>query len=159
MICDFSGESKYRGSVRGCFSESAELRETPYQPVVILDRYRYRTRYTLVDVGGRRHEDIGDQFDYPFIVAPVVVRLRESARRHHAELYVSEKLGDRRRTATGYERLVQLTELVVDVGYSRADMPASALVVQSRGDGLGLVQALQCLAGLSELAQHRAQLD
>src|ERR1043166_2502195 len=87
------------------------------------------------------------------------MHLLEIARGEDTKLQVFRLPCDLPCPPPGPQRLVELSEVRVDVRHERADPRVPAVVVQPLGETLGLAQALQRLPDLTELVQDRPQLD
>ena len=64
-----------------------------------------------------------------------------------------------KRARTAVERLIQLVERRLHRGHESADLAAAPIVLQLRGDDLGLAQMLELAPAFTELAQHRPQVE
>ena len=159
MTC-LLGQPEYFGLVRGGLGESAEFGEAPDEPVTIVDRCGLDVPEILADpVGGQCGKVVGRERENPLVLAPIVVRLLEKARGEDAELQVPRRPRDRQRPAAASERLVQLSALGMGVRHERVHTASPALVVQSRGQGLGLAEALQRPTDLTEHNERAPQLE
>ena len=154
------GDTDRLGLVFRGLREAAELGEAHHQPGAIEDRCRHRHAEMVVDrVRGQRAEIVGGERDDALVVAAVAMRLLEIAGGDDAQRHVVQPLGDLQGARTAVERLIQLVERRLHGGHEGADLAAAPVVLQLRGDDLGLAQMFELAPAFAQLAEHRPQVE
>lgn len=132
--------------VRDGLREPPEVDEARDHVVPAHDRHRREESEALVPaVRGQRREARVGKVDDTLVLAVQVVHLLEARHRRDAQLQVTERARPRERRRPGGERGIQLAQRREDVRLERADTRAAAIVLQSIGEGLRLLQAVQPL--------------
>src|SRR5215470_6283126 len=100
----------------------------------MIDNYEGNRRGTseeLVNPLRRQHgEVVCGQLDDPFIISPIKVRLLQPLGGDDTELPVPERTRDLQRSIAGRDRVVELSELRVDIREEGTDTSAPAIVAQ-----------------------------
>ena len=160
-VLGWLGELDRLRLVFGRLGESAELGEAHDQPSATEDRCRHGHAEIFVDpFGGQRREVLGGDLDHVLVLAPVVVRLLEIARGEECEASSRRARWAISRARVPVTRASSSSSSVDrTVVMKAADLATSTIVFQPLGEGLGLAEMLEHLPDLTELAQHRPQLE